>query len=71
MNDVHQIKSVPVTVFCVGAVSGRQAAGRGSAGVRQQRVSDRRDVRGGPERPDSHQAQVQLTSTWRLLQRHP
>lgn len=40
------------------SVAGREAAGWRPAGVDQQGVSDRGDVRGGQEHPDSHQIQV-------------
>lgn len=42
------------------AVAGREAAGRRPAGVDQQGVSDRGDIRGGQEHPDPHQIQVAI-----------
>lgn len=42
-----------------GCVSGWQTTGGRSAGVHQQGVYDRRDVRRGPQHPDPHQTQVQ------------
>lgn len=46
------------------SVSGRTAAGGGPAGVHQQGVSDWDDVRGGPERSDTHKTQVRPTRTF-------
>lgn len=56
---LHSPKSAVVcSGFVSCSVSGRQAAGRRPAGVHQQRVTDRGDVRGGQEHPDTYQTQV-------------